>query len=136
MMTGTGEATIFSMMSRVESTRPPGVLISIRTAWSWFAAATASARPIYSAVTGWMASFTAMRKTSAEQDAARTAEARRANQKPDVGLRLRTENRELRTGLEGFMAVAAAALSPRAWLPGCASFLGRRNCRAPVAGRD
>jgi len=29
---GHGEATIFSMMSRVESTRPPGVLISMRTA--------------------------------------------------------------------------------------------------------
>ena len=38
-MTGTGEATIFSMISRVESTSPPGVFISIRTAWSWLAAA-------------------------------------------------------------------------------------------------
>ncbi len=32
MITGTGEAVIFSMIWRVESTRPPGVLISINTA--------------------------------------------------------------------------------------------------------
>src|SRR6266446_10441303 len=35
-----------------------------------------------------------------------------------------------------FMAVAAAALSPRAWLLGCASGFGRRDCRVPVAAPD
>src|ERR1035441_1112134 len=79
-----------------------------------------------------MASLIEILKTSAEQDAARNKEARRAEQKPDTNLLLRTESRELRTGLNGFMAVAAAALSPRTWLLGCASGLGRRNCRAPV----
>src|ERR1035438_243792 len=67
MMTGTGEASIFSMISRVESTRPPGVLISMRTALSWWAAASSRARAMYSTVTGWMASSREMRRTSAEE---------------------------------------------------------------------
>src|SRR6266849_198471 len=68
MITGTGDAMIFSMMSRVESTNPPGVLISISTAWSWLAAADWRARSMYSAVMGWMASLTTILRTSAEAE--------------------------------------------------------------------
>src|SRR5580693_5896656 len=74
MMTGTGEATIFSMISRVDSTRPPGVLISMRTAWSLFLSAAARARATYSAVTGWMASSSWIFRTSAEETVARNTE--------------------------------------------------------------
>ncbi len=40
------------MMSRVESSRPPGVLISISKAWSLLRSASAMARPMYSSVMG------------------------------------------------------------------------------------
>src|SRR6266404_2563611 len=48
-MTGTGDATIFSMILRVESSSPPGVFNSISTALSLFRSASVSARPMYSA---------------------------------------------------------------------------------------
>ena len=51
-MTGTGDATIFSMILRVESSSPPGVFNSISTALSLFRSASASARPMYSSVMG------------------------------------------------------------------------------------
>src|SRR5271169_5010702 len=73
-----------------------------------------------------MASFTATRNTSAEQEAARKT-AKTANQQHEV--LLRTENRELRT-------VFMAALSPRAWLPECVLDRGQRHFRVPVAEPD
>src|SRR6266478_56130 len=80
MITGTGDAMIFSMMSRVESTSPPGVLISISTAWSWLAAADWRARSMYSAVMGWIASLTTILRTSAEaeEDRAKTMSSNRS----------------------------------------------------------
>src|SRR2546425_2109795 len=100
MITGTGDAMIFSMMSRVESTNPPGVLISISTAWSWLAAADCRARSMYSAVMGWMASLTTILRTSAEaEDDSREDRAK-----------MMSSNRSVRMGS------AAAALSPRAGL--------------------
>ena len=95
-MTGTGEDSIFSMILRVESSNPPGVFISISTAWSWFAAAASKARPRYSTVTGWMTSLTSTFSTSAEQEAARSTETRTPNKKRDATLALRTGNRKLR----------------------------------------
>jgi hypothetical protein len=47
---------------------------------------------MYSAVTGWIASSTEIRNTSAEHEARRNAEARRANQKRDIRLFLRAES--------------------------------------------
>jgi hypothetical protein len=80
----------------------------------------------------------AMRKTSAEQGATRNTVATMAKQKRAVRLFLRAESRELRADFVfmRLMAVTAAALSPRAWLRGCASGPGRRNCRARVAAPD
>src|SRR5882724_6229917 len=100
MITGTGEAMIFSMMSRVESTNPPGVLISISTAWLWLAAADWRARSMYSAVMGWMASLTTILRTSAEAE---------EDSREDRAKRM-SSNRSVRMGS------AAAALSPRAGL--------------------
>src|SRR5271166_2909524 len=143
MMTGTGEATIFSMISRVESTKPPGVLISITTASSLLAAAESSARPMYSAVTGWIASSTVMRKTSAEQKAVSkksTAKAwrihgcRGCRQLPSCA-RLGRARAPVPIVLlkADVMVVTAAALSPRAWLLRYALNPGRQDCRVRVA---
>src|SRR5882724_2145038 len=99
MITGTGEAMIFSMMSRVESTNPPGVLISISTAWLWLAAADWRARSMYSAVMGWMASLTTILRTSAEVKEDR-----------------RETSAKAMTNRDNLMDAAAAALSPRAGL--------------------
>src|ERR1017187_497987 len=57
-MTGTEDAEIFSIISRVELTRPPGVLISISTAWSLRRRASSMARAMYSALMGWIVSLT------------------------------------------------------------------------------
>ena len=65
-MTGTVEPVIFSMISRVELMRPPGVLISINTAWSWLRCASSIAREMYSALMGWIVSSTTTFKISAE----------------------------------------------------------------------
>ena len=65
-MIGMGEAKNFSMMPRVESTRPPGVLISISSACALVAFASSRARPRNSSVTGLMVSFSTTLRTSAE----------------------------------------------------------------------
>src|SRR5712692_9978656 len=101
MITGTGDAMIFSMMSRVESTNPPGVLISISTAWSWLAAADWRARSMYSAVMEWIASLTTILRTSAEAEEHNRRETR---------AKMMSRNRD------DLMDAAAAALSPRAGL--------------------
>src|SRR5271165_2006529 len=59
-MTGTGDDVIFSMMSRVELTRPPGVFISMSRAWALRRWASSMARAMYSALMGWMVSSTLM----------------------------------------------------------------------------
>src|SRR5882762_9149213 len=55
------------MMSRVELTRPPGVLISISTAWAFLVCASARARLMYSSVMGWIVSFRTIFSTSADE---------------------------------------------------------------------
>ena len=57
-MTGTGEARIFSMIARVESSSPPGVCSSISTASALVWRACSMARSMYSALMGWMVSST------------------------------------------------------------------------------
>ena len=57
MMTGTGEASMSATISRVESSRPPGVPMEMRTAEAWRAAASSRPRLRYSAVMGWMVSW-------------------------------------------------------------------------------
>jgi hypothetical protein len=51
-ITGTDELEIFSMISRVELTIPPGVFISINTALQWRRAASSIARSMYSRLIG------------------------------------------------------------------------------------
>ncbi len=51
-ITGTLELVIFSMISRVELSRPPGVFISINTACAPVRAALSMAREMYSALIG------------------------------------------------------------------------------------
>src|ERR1017187_6676005 len=110
-----------------------------------------------------MASLTATRRTSAEQRAAnRNSAAKqpgawripgcrghgqlpscaRADTRGALSLRGQARaavptraKRELENR-DGFMAVTAAALSPRAWLLGCASGPGPRDCRVRVAAPD
>ena len=53
------------MMSRVEVTRPPGVLISMSKASAWRFWASVSARPTNSSVIGWIASLMTIFRTSA-----------------------------------------------------------------------
>ena len=55
-ITGTGDASIFAMIERVESTRPPGVRNSISTASALVCRACSMARPMYSSLMGWMVS--------------------------------------------------------------------------------
>jgi len=51
-MTGTEDAVIFSMITLVELSRPPGVLISINIALSLVRCAWSMAREMYSALMG------------------------------------------------------------------------------------
>src|SRR3954454_15349035 len=67
MMTGTGEARIFSMIFRMDESRPPGVRRSIRTALALVVFASVRPRSMYSAVMGWMASSTVILRTSAKE---------------------------------------------------------------------
>src|SRR5579863_10055841 len=46
------------MIALVELSSPPGVLISINTAWSLLRWASSIARVMYSALMGWIVSFT------------------------------------------------------------------------------
>ena len=52
MMTGTGDASMSATISRVESSRPPGVPMEIKTAAAWRLAASSRPRLRYSAVIG------------------------------------------------------------------------------------
>src|SRR6185369_16791671 len=52
-MTGNGDATIFSMVWRIASIRPPGVLRRSRTASAFSRFAWSIARETISTVTGW-----------------------------------------------------------------------------------
>src|SRR5882762_4493579 len=104
-MTGTGEAVIFSMMSRVELTRPPGVLVSISTAWAFLACASAMARPMYSSVVGWIVSFRTIFSTSADEGVGRISRVK----SPAAYRATRTTN-------DDFISGAVAALSARAGL--------------------
>src|ERR1700758_3296164 len=141
-MTGTGESTIFSMISRVDSTRPPGVLISISRTWAFFALASARARPMYSSVMGWMVSLRTILRTSALERWAAKRRTRPANavrrgrenirwrfrENPHPKLSQRT--RKFRMGHpvvgnpmrvareldDDFINWAVAALSAQAWL--------------------
>src|ERR1035441_2880963 len=110
-----------------------------------------------------MASFTATRRTSAEQTAANRNSAAKqpaawriqgcrghgqlpSCARPDSRGRLSLRGqarapvptrakRELENR-DGFMAVTAAALSPRAWLLTCVLGPGPRDCRVPIAAPD
>jgi hypothetical protein len=55
-----------SMISRVELTSPPGVFISINTASAWVRVACSIAREMYSALMGWIVSFTTTFTISAD----------------------------------------------------------------------
>src|ERR1700676_3470378 len=107
MIMGMGEDRIFSMMSRVDSSKPPGVLISISKAWALLRSASAMARPMYSSVIGWIESFTTIFNPSAEEEAERTN-----NSNP------LTRTGQMRETRDAFIDWAVAALPARAWLLG------------------
>src|SRR5216684_4414098 len=81
MTTGTWDPVIFSMILRVESTSPPGVLISINKAWSLRRWASSMARAMYSSVMGWMVSLITTLSTSAEAAEQRSASTVRRTKK-------------------------------------------------------
>src|SRR5271170_2341540 len=56
-MTGTAESRIWRTISRVVSSRPPGVLSSMRTAAACISSACLRPRTTYSSLIGWMVSF-------------------------------------------------------------------------------
>src|SRR6266436_5256213 len=77
MITGTGEARILLMISRMASITPPGVLSSIRTASSFSAAAWSIARSMRSWVAAWMVSSMTIFKTWAlDKEQSKTVETR------------------------------------------------------------
>jgi len=62
-MTGTGDATIFSTVSRIASIRPPGVLRRSKMASAFSRLAWSMARETISTVTGWTMPFTSTAMT-------------------------------------------------------------------------
>src|SRR5260370_34313057 len=123
-MTGTREDRILEMISRIEDPRPPGVYNSSSTASSPLFWAESIARETYSSVLGWMASSSTTFKTSGLAVVVAEEEAQNAN-------------KINANWINCFMVLAAAALSPRAWLrsPDARPGLQRTMGRAPAPYR-
>src|SRR3982751_1911501 len=79
MITGTGEAMMASMMSRVASESPPGVWIWIRMASALISVAYWIPRWMYSVVMGWMVSWIVTLTTSAREKLIKNEELRMKN---------------------------------------------------------
>src|SRR5450755_654699 len=77
-MTGTGDLIIRCMIERIDTSRPPGVFNSMRTASACAAAASSSARPTNSSVIGWIMSSIRIRTMAADAEPATSRTSRTA----------------------------------------------------------